>query len=184
MNAVSPTTTACEDVKAAVKAAIQNTLNVLPGYLEKTLEQRNPGPNAAGSVFLKSVSVEDLLNANWQKADFATVAPGCTAYVTPIPGHLGIESLSELDPQIEIVLDDRKDTGKISATVSGVLGEVVDFTTIIIGPEKGVMVVYTVHPGAPVHPSKVLAEKGLHGKKVTVAQARELGLETAKIVAG
>jgi hypothetical protein len=48
-------------------------------------------------------------------------------------------------------------------------------------PEHEVEVCFTVHPGEPCRESKVPAE-GLHGKSITVQQALDMGLHTAKIV--
>jgi len=99
-----------------------------------------------------------------------------------LKGRLGIIELASLPTNTVVTLDDRKNTGKVSATVKGVLGPEVDFTVIILGIENGMEVVFTFHPGAPVSPSQVQCELGMHDKQVSIAEALGMGLTMAKIV--
>lgn len=167
--------------------AIETTLRVIPGYLEKTCEQRLPG--GCGSVLLGNFeTVEDVIAAlkaaEWLPYPPEGLLPGCWAFSTrDLRGRMGVVRLDSLPANAEVVLDDRKGTGKVSATVVGDLGEEVDFTVLILGPEQGEEVVYTFHPGAPVKASQVQCDPGMHGRKITVQEALNMGLETAKIVA-
>ena len=154
------------------------------GYWEKTLQQRLS--TGAGSIVLGYDSVEELekaiLTADWVEYTHPALMEGCVAFSTQnLTGLLGVVELASLPPETVVTLDDRKNTGKVSAVVKGVRGEKVDYTVIILGVEDGNEVVFTLHPGDPVYPSKVPAE-GLDGKQVTVNQAISMGLTTVKIV--
>lgn len=180
------------NVAERITAAIANTKRLVPGYFQATCASRG-GEAPCGSVILlnnkPAFNVEHLLFANYlqhwvEYYDCPNLMQGCTAFEMWKPGigRLGIVELSSLSDDAVVVLDDRKNTGKVSATIKGALGQVVDFVVCIIGQEQGEDVIFTFHPGDPVNPSQVQAEPGLHGKTVTVSQARQMGLETAKIV--
>lgn len=175
-------------MKNRIELAIKNMKSIpeLAVYWANTLRQRCES-TGAGSVY-PSMSPETIeaaiLSATWKEYSHPDVAPGCTALVShDMPqGHLGIVELSRLDPNLFVVLDDRKGTGTVSATIPGVLGPLQDHTVLILGNENDMEVVFTFHPGAPTRPSSVKTEPGLHNKAVTVAQAIEMGLTRAKIV--
>jgi hypothetical protein len=155
-------------------------------YWVNTLKQRVQGLGAAGSVVVGVENVDELEKALevavWEKYSHPAVMAGTEAFITKdIRGQLGVIDLVDLPGDAVVRLDDRKNTGKVSAVVSGVWGQDVDFTVLILGLEQGEEVVFTFHPGDPVNPSKVQATPGLHGKTVTVKEALEMGLETAKI---
>lgn len=173
-------------VKKRIEAAIVATRRLVPGYFEKTLAQRaGASGQAAGSIYpdLGEAELEAaILAADWQLYEHPSIMEGCTGFQAPLPGLLGIVELSSLPGDTTIVLDDRKNTGKVSATVEGIRGEKVPFTVLILGPEQGEEIVFTFHPGEPVRPSQVTTELGLHGKKVTTSEALGIGLEIAKIV--
>lgn len=170
-----------------ISQAIANTKRVVPGYFEKTVEQRLPG--GCGSVLegdYNDISdvISALENAEWHEYTHESLMPGTTAYKTnDITGRLGIVDLANLPSDVEVTLDDRKNTGKVSATISGELGAKVDFVVIILGDEQGEEVVFTFHPGDPVRASQVTCEPGMHGKIISVREAQNLGLTTAKIIA-
>lgn len=174
-----------------IATAIDTTKRLVPGYFESTLEQRLPG--GAGSILdeldgkdVTTVSdLEDAVrSADWTEyANCPNLMDGCKAYRTPCTGRYGIVELDDLSDDTELVLDDRKNTGVVSATVKGKVGREVDFAVLIIGPEQGEDVVFTIHPGDPVLPSKVSATDRHHGEIVTVKVAKALGLTTAKIIA-
>ena len=176
---------------AVIAACIENTKRLVPGYFESTLEQRLPG--GAGSIFAELdgrvvsdiASLEDAIrNADWSEyADCPNLMDGCHAYRTSCKGRYGIVELADLRDDVELTLDDRKNTGVVSATVRGQLGREVGFAVLIVGPEQGEDVVFTVHPGDPVMPSKVSATDRHHGEIINVKTAKALGLTTAKIVA-
>jgi hypothetical protein len=154
------------------------------GYWNSTLVQRLP--SGAGSIVEGFATAEDLekglIEAVWEEYSHPAVMEGCVAYKThSIHGKLGVKPLAELPLYALVTLDDRKNTGTVSAVVKGVLGAEVDFTVIILGIEDGKEVVFTFHPGEPVNPSKVQAGLDNHGKTVTVKEALGMGFETVKI---
>lgn len=181
------------EIYKRIQAAIANTKRVVPGYFESTVAQRS-SKTGCGSVVTtyhgKPVSdgIGHLVffdaQAGWEEyPECPALMPGCSAFINrEIGGELGVVSLAELAPETEVVLDDRKGTGNVSATVKGVRGKHVDFVVAILGDEQGSEVLFTFHPGDPVNPSKVKTEPGMHGKVITVAEALRMGLETAKIV--
>ena len=122
------------------------------------------------------------MNASWYEYVPEATLEGCTYFKTyDLKGRLGIVELASLPTDTVVTLDDRKDTGKVSAVVEGILGSVVDFIVLILGPEDGVEVVFTFHPGEPVRPSQIQCETGMHGRRVTIAEAQSLGLAMAKV---
>lgn len=168
-----------------IAVAIEATRKVAPGYFEKTLAQRaGLSQEAAGSVYEmvdESQLEQMLLTADWEEYSHTAVMSGCTAFIAELPGRLGVIELASLPSDKVVTLDDRKDTGMVSAVVQDVRGENVPFTVLILGLEQGVEVVFTFHPGDPVRPSQVQHEAGMHGRQVTVSEALSMGLETAKI---
>lgn len=173
------------EIGARIAQAVEAIKNLDPAYWQQTLIQRLSG--GAGSQVIgisDAASLEEaLLSAHWESYSHEAVQEGCCAFVThDLKGRLGIIELASLPTDTVVTLDDRKNTGKVSATVKGVLGPEVDFTVIILGIEDGVEVVFTFHPGAPVSPSQVQCQTGMHGKQVTIAEALGMGLAMAKIV--
>lgn len=176
-----------------IQKSIENTKRLVPGYFEKTVEQRTPKTGCGSIVtsFRGAEVVDGIAHLCFHDAwegwkpypECPNLIPGCSAFRNDdIGGELGIVDLKDLDPNAEVILDDRKNTGTVSATVKGVRGQKVSFTVAILGDEQGEEVLFTFHPGDPCMPSKVKTEPGLHGKTVTVAEALKMGLETAKIV--
>lgn len=174
------------NISMRIEIAIANIARLAGEYWAKTLAQRaGANPLAAGSIY-DGATAEDVermvRSAAWEPYSHPAVMADCTAFRAQLPGRMGIVELSKLDPATPVVLDDRKGTGAVSATVKGVRGEVTDFSVLILGKEQGEEVIFTFHPGDPVRPSQVKTEPGLHGKQVTVEEAMKLGLLTAKIV--
>jgi len=172
-------------IRGRIEQAIEATWEIVPGYFEKTLAQRaGLSESACGSIY-PSFDVERLEEAirvaDWEEYSHPAIMEGCVAYKAALSGLLGIVALASMSKDAVVTLDDRKDTGKVSAVVEGVRGEEVPFTVLILGPEQGREVIFTFHPGDPVSPSKVQAVPGLHGKTVTVSEALNMGLEMAKI---
>jgi len=135
-------------------------------------------------------ALEALLESlDWEEYSHPAIkAPAC-GFKALLPegleGVLGVVKLSELPEDTQIVLDDRKGTGKVSAVIKGSRLDAprCDYIVAILGPRPDlpdVEVVWTFHPGDPVRPSEVQAD-GLGGSTVTVKEAVELGLEWAKI---
>lgn len=172
--------------KERVAAAVAATKEVAGDYWRACLAQRaGDSPGAAGSIYpgLSPEQVEaKLVSAEWEEYSHEAIMAGCVAFKAALPGQLGIVSLLTLPEDTPVVLDDRKNTGKVSATVSGVRGETVQFTVIILGQEQGREVVFTFHPGDPIRPSVVPCKAGLHGKKITIGEAFAMGFAMAKIV--
>lgn len=171
-----------------VAEAIDNTLTFLPDYAAKTLLQRNPGPQACGSVWDSSHTWEELKAAQWfEKASLEDWQSNCHYFeASHLGGIVGVVELFNLDPKTTVVLDDRKDTGKVSCVVKRSKLEKYqlhhsEYTILITGEDYGHIVVFTVHPGDPVRPSQVTTKPGMHGKSITVSEALELGLTTAKL---
>lgn len=173
------------EIRDRIQKAVETTRRLIPGYFEKTLGQRSSfSKKAAGSFYdLYPEMLEAmLLAAPWEIYSHPAVSPECTAFKAPFtPGRLGVADLRSLPSDAIVTLDDRKDTGKVSAVVKGVRGREEYFTVLILGPEQGEEVIFTFHPGDPVRPSQVQVEPGMHGQQVTVAEALAMGLETAKI---
>lgn len=176
-----------------IQNAIVETKTLIPGYYEKTVAQRSP-KTGCGSV-VTSYKGQPLYDGighavfydGWDGWEEYPTCPclmeGCTAFINRyFGGELGVVSLDDLPADSDIILDDRKNTGNVSATVKGVRGKKVDFIVAILGPEQGKEVLFTFHPGDPVNPSRVKTETGMHGRHVTVAEALKMGLQTAKIV--
>lgn len=169
-----------------IALAVETTRSTIPGYFENTLAQRaGKSEKAAGSVYPEVDCAElerRLLTAEWELYSHDAVTPGCVAFKAALPGEFGMVDLASLPAEKVVTLDDRKNTGKVSATVKGVRGKMVPFTVLILGLGSGKEVVFTFHPGDPVRPSQVQAQAGMHGRQVTVAEALGMGLSTVKIV--
>jgi hypothetical protein len=168
-----------------ISQAISNLKEINLAYWQQTLKQRLP-VGGAGSIVLGVETAEELeqklLSADWESYSHPAIMEGCEAFLArDIRGLLGVKALGEIAADTLVTLDDRKNTGKVSAVVQGVRGDEVDFTVLIVGKEEGRDVVFTFHPGEPVAPSKVSAEAGLHGKTVTVKEALAMGLTTVKL---
>ena len=185
-------TTRIQNAIAATKEL--GKAGVIPeNYYEDTVAQRSP-KTGCGSIVtsFRGKEVFDGIGhlcffdawEGWKPYDNCpNLIPGCVAFRNDdLGGELGIVRLSDLDPKSEVTLDDRKHTGNVSATVSGIRGKYANFVVAILGVENGKEILFTFHPGDPCMPSKVKTEPGFHGRKVTVAEAMAMGLETAKIV--
>lgn len=173
------------DYNTRVVAAIASTLVLLPDHWQKTLEMRAELGVPCGSVYpgVTPADLEgDLLKVDWTPYQHPAIKEGCTGFRANLAGFLGIVDLKSLPPETEIVLDDRKRVGAVSATVKGARGELVDFTVLILDKEGDTEIVGTFHPGDPIRPSPVETVPGLDGKKVTAKDAIDMGLEMAKIV--
>lgn len=178
-------------INETVINAINTTKMVDKKYYIATLSQRCDTEGAAGSVIDGICSVEEmetlLTNAEWEEYNHPDIMENCKGFKAPIPGKMGVIKLESLPDDAVGVLDDRKDTGMVSITVSVGYRVPVDYTILIIGPEniggEEVQLMYTFHPGDPISPSRVPAsEKYKHGLQITIKEARELGLVYAKIV--
>lgn len=180
-----------------VVAAINRIKSLDKEYFIKTMNQRiRDHQDQAGSIITGMHNADtlehELRTANYAPFRHPSIASGCFGFVTTqITGLSGIVELSDMNDEYNVTLDDRKGTGKVSCTISEstykLEREKLGYTVVITGPENDkdgntVEVLYTVHPGEPVNPSQVTIEPGMHGKVVSVKEAMELGLTTAKIV--
>ena len=173
-----------------VATAITQTKRLCPEYWVSTLAQRLPG--GAGSVMTGTFGSPAELEAAIVTAEWTEYAPapeakldGCRYFKAPLPGRLGLIDLTSVAGDTPVVLDDRKNTGTVSATITGIPGIPVAFTCLIIGAESDQnpeLIVWTLHPGEPIRPSAVAAAPGMHGKQITAADAIDLGLSLAKVV--
>ena len=129
-----------------------------------------------------------LLTADWQSYDHPNIMDGCTAFTATISGQMGLVNLRDVPGDTLVTLEDPKGTGKVSAVISGVRGNQVDFTIIILGPDEdsegnslpNTETVWTFHPGEPVRPSAVSAQS-MAGETISAQQAIEMGFDLAKV---
>ena len=185
-----------------IEQAFDNTNS---DYMKKSLEQRNPGPNSAGSTFHTQTSFEDLKSANWKPAnDPAIQSPG-EGFVAPISGMLGIAKLDELPQTARVLLRpahkgqakirEGEFAGQVPAEVAANLTDdqrtQVDFTTLIIGPDREnpeKTVVWTFFPGPATFKFKEIPFTQLQEKfgetgdsiSITVKDAIALGFQYCK----
>lgn len=176
-------------VNEEVRRIIDRTLFLVPDYWRSTLEQRIVGPKSAGSVFHHHKNIHELesvlQDADWQPYTHEAIISPARAFVTnDIGGMDGMVPLAKLPSSTQVILDDSKKTGQVSATVKGIRTVYDAFTVMIVGPYKTedgleTEIVYTVHPGAPVRP---LIYPGEHGEVITAEEAMYRGFMLAKVV--
>ena len=163
---------------------ISSIKEILPAYWNSTLQQRLAG--GAGSCYDAFNSVEELemaiLTADWEETSHPSVPEGCRVFRTLLPGRFGLAKIADLPEDTILTADDRKNTQRVSLTLSGTRGEMVEYSYLITGLEQDREVVFTVHPGEPIAPSKVTTEELAHGSTVSKAKALELGFIWAKLV--
>lgn len=179
---------------------------VNPEYLAKCLSQRlASSTDRAGSWFPTTTACEPesllavLLAAPWEPYDHPEIKIPGVGFRAPIKGFNGMVSLSGLPSHGILTLLDPKGgeeywTGERSVSPSiraseyNLVPASEDFTVLIVGPTRddpSEHEVWTFHPGNPVKPSMVnrIDEIGrdLHGRQVTVAEARSMGFNFAKL---
>ena len=168
-----------------IKKYITNTKEIIPEYWDNTLKQRLKG--GAGSRFTQFENIrtleEALLKAEWVETTHPDVDPTLKLFKTKLQGHFGLVKVKTLPIGTRLTCDDRKGTGQISLTIKGVLGPVCSETYLIVGPEQGTEVVYTVHPGEPIKPSTISSSTLVHGQEIDRDEAISLGFIWAKVVA-
>ena len=175
---------ACEE-NVKVVEAILNIKCMMPEYWQKTLFQRIW--NGTGSIFSTMYNIVDmeqaLVDAHWEVAENPNVAPGCTAYVTKdIPGgQYGMVPVANQSDDTIFIIEDQKNTGKVSLVMQGAGRIPAEETWIIVGPEQGKDVVYTFHPGEPVPRATTSTEELPVGTKLTKGEALALGFNLAKV---
>lgn len=169
----------------AVREAIYNIATMMPEYWEKTLTQRIC--TGTGSIFADIDNIVDmeqaLVDAHWEVAENPNVATGCTAYVTTdiTSGQYGMVPVANQSDDTVFVIEDQKNTGKVSLVMKGAGRFSAKETWLIVGPEQGKNVVYTFHPGEPVPRATTSTEELPVGTKLTKAEALALGFNMAKV---
>ena len=182
--------------------------NTDPGYMEKSLEQRNPGPKSAGSTFDSTTTFEDLKFADWQPANDPAIKPPGQGYTTSqFGGTLGICEIETLPMDQMVVLQpahkgqakirEGEHKGKCPAECAAVLSKgqlkKVDFTTLIIGPDRAEpnkTIVWTFFPGPATFKFKEIPFEDLQVQygtsdnqiQITVEEAINLGYNFVKNV--
>ena len=173
-----------QNATSVVVNAINTSKEKMSDYWNNTLKQRSMQSDmVAGSRYdLSPEEIEQaLLDADWVPYSHENVKSPAKAYKANIAGFEGIIRLDTLPEDKTVVLDDRKNTGKVSVVADGVMGEKVGHTVILIGPHEGSEVVWTFHPSDPIMPSVVDADAGMNGKELSVREAIQMGFEYAKL---
>ena len=189
-----------EDSKKEVQDAFDNTSQE---YMSKSLQQRNPGQQSAGSTFKEPQTPDSLRNADWKpltKNPEAIKSPA-KGFEAPIAGFLGAADIEEVSDNLEAVIQPahagkgiHRETGKLMAELAAVLPEgqpSTDFTTLIIGPtreEPTKKQVYTFHPGAPFASGTPIFMEDMKRKfqteddviPIKIGEAKQLGFELVK----
>jgi hypothetical protein len=173
-----------------IHQAIDSTRVAAPGYFESTLKQRTTEPKGSRYEGIGPDELEKRIReADWQPYSSPNVAPNCAAFIAVLPGRLGIVSVSHIPDDAPIYLIDPKKTGAWSACVKGVPGDEELQSVIILGPEAGKEVMYTVHPGAPLPfkpvtelPAEIAARVDADGRiALTKAEVVAIGFDFAKV---
>ena len=177
--------------ESEVKKAFDNTDEE---YLIKSIQQRNPGANSAGSTFLSKMSLEDLVNANWERYNHPNINTPAIGYKADIPGKLGIAELKNLPKDLRVKFQPAHGGLADGVEVIAEIPEnnlIVNHTTLILGPSKddsNKLVVWTFFPGdassksEPIMMDKVKEVVGGEGDAVygTVEDAINIGFNFAK----
>ena len=179
-------------------------------YMKASLKQRNPGPGSSGSTFDNYTTSEDLKFAQWVPANDPAIKAPAEGYKTSqFGGLLGIARLDELPQDTKVVLQPAhggkakiadgeyagQNPAECAASLSASQRMAVDFTTLIIGPDRSdpnKQVVWTFFPGPATFkfqeiPFQMLQEKYGTSKDqivLTAAEAIELGYNFCKHVPG
>lgn len=183
-------TTENERVRAAIEVMRRHP--ELDAYLRKTAEMRaGVGGTPMGSFYPDKTPdqvLADLKTVAWQPYTHPAIMEGCTAFVSPLPGRMGMIDLSTVPGDTPVTLEDPKNTGKVSAVLEAWRLPSVDvlktdFTVIILGPNDKppeAEIVFTFHPGSPVRPS--LVPRGdIKAAHVTAKESIQMGLALAKL---
>ena len=151
--------------KKIIKQAFQNTDSE---YLARSIKQRTPGPESAGSTFSQPTSIQDLVQATWKPYKHSAISSPAVGFKAPIPGVLGIADINEQNIPDEIMFQPahagkamtkkpNPETGKpevLAEVVANIPENArnVAHTTLILGPSKQVpnkLQVWTFFPGDP-----------------------------------
>ena len=145
------------DEESEVKKAFDNTDEE---YIIKSIQQRNPGANSAGSTFLNKMSLNDLVNANWEKYNHPNISAPAIGYKADIPGKLGVAELKNLPKDMKVKFQPAHAGLGVGVEVIAEIPDnnlMVDHTTLILGPSRGdssKLTVWTFFPGDPTSKSE------------------------------
>lgn len=190
-----------ESPSEIIKKAIDNTD---ADYLERSLTQRNPGGNSAGSTFVEAQTIDSLKNADWKPLTHnpEAIKSPAIAFEANISGKLGAADINDVPDDLDAVIQPahggkgiHRATGKLMAELAATLPDgapTVDFTTIILGPKQGeeTLQVWTFHPGPPISSGDPIFLEDVKKKfnseedkiNTTIGEAKKLGFEFVKHV--
>jgi hypothetical protein len=130
------------------KQIIETLRNTPSDYMEKSLQQRNPGPLSAGSTFHKTQSLDSLCQVKWIRHEDPDCAHPAISFRGQLSGKLGIAPLENMNlDQIvylrpahkgeNIIENNSPYNGQKATEVVGDLSKVdsnVNYTTLLLGP--------------------------------------------------
>ena len=149
--------------------ALERTTEIPVGntnYLDATLLQRLGGIGGAGSWFENMTEeqlLETLTSTDSELTEFRPegAMEGCTYYKMNLPGKNGIVDILDLPKDSPLYLTiSHAGTGRLDVVTTAKVPAKDELeTTIILGEEEGIgEVMFTLHPGLPVTPSKLTIE--------------------------
>lgn len=173
-------------------------------YMTKSLEQRNPGPLSAGSVFHAAQTRESLMAQDWMQYPDPDCKAPAVSFRCRLNGKLGIASLADLPSsmvvtlrpahkgQIKIEDEESEFNGQLDTELVGNVSDFltnVDYTTLLCGPtEDGALQFWTMFPGPCSFSWPKIGFQHLQDQfqtsentiNLTVAQALEIGFNNIK----
>ena len=160
------------DAAAIVKLAFQKTD---PSYLQKTLETRNSGTDAAGSTFASPTTAEALMSAEWQSYRHENLHDNVIGFSAKIPGILGIAKVSDLKSDARVRIQPShggenfvknpkhpkagQQVAELVTSYKKNLGDrddKVDFTALILGHKDGIHNKTVDEKGKVIDPSSLV----------------------------
>jgi hypothetical protein len=159
-------------------------------HFEKTFLTRNPGGEAEGSTFFEPQDAESLKAAVWRPYPHPDIKAPAQGFKADITGTFGLVKLKDLEPDtpIKMVLGHKGEALEGEEPFVTVLIDGTDvpsdltraeFTTILLGPGEGGLIVWTFFPGPPIAPSTMTPSAETEAVKVA-ADAIALGFDYAK----
>lgn len=174
-------------------ARVQSALKATPfQQLEALLKARMPGQK--GSVFSRealrpgdgfnfTALYSALYRAEWSHASHPNIPADCTAFTAPLPGYVDVVALSELPPQLDVIL--RGDgTGDVVAYVDAEhlpARPATERCTIVLGADEHAERVFAVFPGDPNKATRIPATSLYGMPDTTVEHAMADGFVFAKV---
>jgi hypothetical protein len=184
---------------------IRNAIAQCPNeYMTKSLEQRNPGPLSAGSVFNTPQTRESLIAQDWVWYPDPDCQKPAISFRTRLGGKLGIASLADLPSDMivtlrpahkgEITIENEKSiyNGQLDTELVGNVSDFltdVKYTTLLCGPgEDNQLQFWTMFPGPCAFKWPAIGFESLQTQfstknntiNLTVEQARNLGFNNIK----